>query len=82
MLRADTAVFRTADADIITDLQVGVDEIGLTAGLTSSDLTIEETLDGNRINSIIRIASSNQILGIVNGVTFNQQTGNFVSVEV
>ncbi|MBO1348442.1 MAG: hypothetical protein EBE86_014105 [Hormoscilla sp. GUM202] len=72
VLPADTAVFRTADADIITDLQVGVDEIGLTAGLTSSDLTIEETLDGNRINSIIRIASSNQILGIVNGCTLHK----------
>ncbi len=75
-LPAFAAIDDVAFADLIVNFQVGIDKIGLTGGLTQNDLSFE-FINGD---TIIRIAQSNQILGIVNDVAPNQLSGSFVNV--
>ncbi len=69
-------VFNTANADVVTDFQVGIDFIGLTNGLRESDLSLIS--EGN--NTIIRIGSNGAILGVIQGITPNGLAGRFISV--
>ena len=54
-----------------------IDRIGLTDGLTEDDLFLQ----GAGENTIVRIADSNDILGIVVGVTPARVSGTFVSID-
>jgi len=76
VLSTDAAVANPALADRILLFQSDVDAIGLTGGLTEGDLDL--TLDGG--NTVISIANSNQILGIVVGIGPAQVRGSFISV--
>ncbi|MEG5079726.1 hypothetical protein QUB53_03565 [Microcoleus sp. AT8-B4] len=64
--------------DAILDFQLGADKIGLTEGLTEANLL----LNFEEGNTIIKIASSNQILGLVVGVSPSQLSGSFVSINL
>ena len=70
----------TADflPDAILDFQLGADKIGLTEGLTESNLL----LNFDQGNTVIKIAGSNQILGLVVGVSPTQLSGSFVSINL
>lgn len=65
-------------ADEVQDFQLLVDRVGLTEGLTQNDLI----LDGSGGNTTIRITGSNQILGVVTGVTPQDLDGRFVPVVI
>ncbi|TAF90773.1 MAG: calcium-binding protein [Oscillatoriales cyanobacterium] len=64
--------------DAILDFQLGADKIGLTEGLTESNLLLNFELG----NTVIKIAGSNQTLGVVVGVTPTQLSGSFVSINL
>ncbi len=78
VLRRGAAVTDAALADFITDFQVGIDRIGLTGGLTSANLSLNLFAG----NTVISITGTNQVLGIVAGVTPTQLTDSFVSVNI
>jgi uncharacterized repeat protein (TIGR01451 family) len=61
-------------ADTIVDFQLGVDRIGLTDGLTASNLAL---IPANN-HTVLQIAANNQTLGVVAGVSPNQLTNSFV----
>lgn len=61
-------------ADTIVDFQLGVDRIGLTDGLTASNLALIPLNN----HTAIQIAANNQTLGVVAGVSPNQLTNSFV----
>ncbi len=61
-------------ADTIVDFQLGVDRIGLTDGLTVSNLALIPLNN----NTAIQIVKTNQILGVVAAVSPNQLTNSFV----
>ncbi|MGB3188312.1 MAG: hypothetical protein WBB43_02650 [Limnoraphis sp.] len=73
----------TADftqADIITDFQVGVDQIGLTEGLSPINLNlVPANLLGNPGTLIIN-NSSNTALGFVSNISANTLWDSFISV--
>ena len=78
---SDAAVANPSEADLILAFQVNfinptipIDTIGLTGGLTEDDLNLELVND----NTFIRVAESNQILGIVTNVTPERLNGTFV----
>ncbi|MDJ1185390.1 SBBP repeat-containing protein [Roseofilum casamattae] len=77
VLRAGTAADRLAKADIVQDYQVGSDRIGLTGNLTTADLTL--SIQGN--NTVIGIANTDQILGMLVG-QFTLEQLTFTSVEL
>ncbi|MCC3424564.1 MAG: DUF11 domain-containing protein [Microcoleus sp. PH2017_01_SCD_O_A] len=64
--------------DAILDFQLGADKIGLTEGLTQANLLLNFELG----NTVIKIAGSNQTLGVVVGVTPTQLSGSFVSINL
>ena len=70
----------TADflPDAILDFQLGADKIGLTEGVTESNLLLNFA-EGN---TVIKIAGSNQILGLVVGVSPSQLSGSFVTINL
>nr|WP_279331587.1 MULTISPECIES: hypothetical protein [unclassified Desertifilum] len=78
ILRTETASTQMSEADLILDFEVGVDTIGLTDGVTPEDLILE-AVEGN---TLIRVAGSNQVLGIVVGIAPQQLPRSFVSVEM
>ena len=77
ILATDAAVGTIERADLILAFQVGLDAIALTDGLTEDDLTLE-LVRGN--TTIIRIAESEDILGIVTDVTPDRLSGNFINL--
>ena len=77
ILATDAAVGTIERADLILAFQVGLDAIALTDGLTEDDLTLE-LVRGN--TTIIRIAESEDILGIVTDVTPDRLSGSFISI--
>jgi Ca2+-binding RTX toxin-like protein len=77
ILRTGTAAPTVAQADIISDYQVGVDIIGLTGNLTPAGLTV--TTQGN--STVLSITATNQVLGVLTG-QFTLQQLTFVSVEL
>lgn len=72
VLRADSQVSELAFADVISDFSVG-DRLGLPAGLTEADVSLEAASQ----NTIIRLQSNQAILGIVVGVGPTLVRGNF-----
>jgi uncharacterized repeat protein (TIGR01451 family) len=64
--------------DAILDFQLGADKIGLTEGLTQANLLLNFELG----NTVIKIAGSNQTLGVVVGVNPTQLSGSFVSINL
>jgi len=78
VLSASGDVVDRARADVVVDLVVGEDKIGLTAGLTVYDLT----LSALGTNTIIEIAGEDIILGIVSKVTPDQLLESFVPFDI
>lgn len=83
VLRTDTAANDPASADIIREFNNGLDRIGLTAGLTAADLSLEAgSIAPGSADTLIRIRTSGAILGWVEGVSPNQiESARFVSVD-
>ncbi|MGK7902291.1 MAG: DUF6851 domain-containing protein [Hormoscilla sp.] len=71
------AVMNRTQADVLVDFDSGADTIGLTDGLTASDLMLESL----GTNTVIRLASDNRILGIVNRMTPDDLNGSFVPFD-
>ncbi|CAD5931530.1 Iron-regulated protein FrpC [Planktothrix tepida] len=70
-------------ADTIDDFEPSfVDKIGLTEGLTEANLTLELSTNfySNLPETVIRVTSSNQILGVVSNISPEQLQGRFISV--
>ncbi|MGB3263393.1 MAG: hypothetical protein WBA89_05495 [Microcoleus sp.] len=78
VLPKDAAVTGDFLPDAILDFQLGADKIGLTEGLTESNLL----LNFDQGDTVIKIAGSSQILGVVVGVTPSQLSGSFVSINL
>ena len=79
VLRSATATTDTAQADIVTDFEVGSDRIGLSPG--AAQVLEDTTLNG--INgTLIRDANAgNAILGFVNNLSSSQLAGQFISTS-
>ena len=84
VLPTDTAAANIFSADLILGFQVNffdpanpIDRIGLSDGLTLDDLSL------NRVgrSTVISIAESDRVLGIVVGVRPERLMGSFVSIE-
>jgi glucose/arabinose dehydrogenase len=72
VLRTDTAVIDAALADIIRDFNPGFDRIGLTGGLTASDIALEAgSLAPGSSDTLMRIRASGAILGWIEGILPN-----------
>jgi len=92
VLASDPDTINVDRADVILAYQVGIDAIGLTDGLTSDDLLLDEveiTIDFRGLSftansTAIVDTTSNDILGVVFEVTPDRlmDDGNFVPVEV
>ncbi|VXD23645.1 conserved hypothetical protein [Planktothrix serta PCC 8927] len=69
-------------ADIIEDFEPGIDQIGLTEGLTEANLTLELSTNSYSYlpETLIRVTGSNQILGVVSNVSPEQLQGRFIAV--
>jgi uncharacterized repeat protein (TIGR01451 family) len=78
VLTTKAAVVKDFLGDNILDFQVGIDRIGLTDGLTFSNLILI-AVDNK---TAIQIAENSQTLGVVNGVSPSQLSNSFVSVNL
>jgi len=78
VLSPSAAVANITQADVLVDFDPGEDAIGLTDGLTASDLMLESL----GTNTVIRLASDNGILGIVNRVAPDDLNGSFVPFDL
>ncbi len=78
VLPTKAAVVNDFLGDIIRDFQVGIDKIGLTDGLTFSNLILVSVEN----KTVIQIAENRQTLGVVDGVSPNQLSNSFVSVSL
>ncbi len=69
-------------ADVIEDFEPGIDQIGLTEGLTEANLTLEFSTNSYSYlpETVIRVTGSNQILGVVSNVSPEQVQGRFISL--
>jgi Ca2+-binding RTX toxin-like protein len=74
LLSTNTAANSRLDADVILIFEVGIDSIGLTEGLTPADLDLDQV----GTNTVIKIASSGQTLGLVNRVAVEDVQDSFV----
>lgn len=83
VLPTHAAITDVRMADEVRDFQLLVDRVGLTEGLTQDDLILDGSgggAGGDAPATVIRIAGSNQILGMVMGVTPQDLDGRFVSI--
>ncbi|MDJ1171700.1 Ig-like domain-containing protein, partial [Roseofilum sp. BLCC_M154] len=78
VLRTGSAANDIPSADIVGDFQIGLDFIGLTGGLTFVDVTLEVLNN----TTLIKITQTNQVLGIVNGVTPDQLIPALIPVDI
>ncbi|NJN60360.1 MAG: hypothetical protein HC795_01435 [Coleofasciculaceae cyanobacterium RL_1_1] len=79
VLRSATATTDTAQADIVTDFELGSDRIGLSAGAVQA---LEDTTLNGVSGTLIRDANAgNAILGFVNNLSSAQLAGQFVSTS-
>lgn len=78
VLSASADAVNRRRADVVVDLVVGEDRIGLTAGLTVDDLT----LSALGTNTVIGLAGSDIILGIVSKVTPDRLLESFVPFDI
>ncbi|MCD8485275.1 MAG: Ig-like domain-containing protein [Desertifilum sp.] len=78
ILRTPMSSETLENSDRILDFQVNLDWIGLTDGLTSTNLVLEELANG----TAIRISQSNTYLAVVDNVRPDQLSGRFMSVEI
>ncbi|TAF52437.1 MAG: hypothetical protein EAZ61_08135 [Oscillatoriales cyanobacterium] len=77
VLRSAAATTDTAQADIVTDFEVGIDRLGLSAGAVQ---VLQDTTLNGISGTLIRDANAdNRILGFVNNVSSGQLAGQFVS---
>jgi Ca2+-binding RTX toxin-like protein len=82
VLRTGTAVPNPSFADVITDFGNGVDQIGLTGGLSESGITLVSgggSLPFSASDTLIRIGTGGDFLGVVLNVTPGLLTGRFTS---
>jgi len=70
------AVDNLSGADVILIFESGTDSIGLTDGLTEADLDLQQL----GTNTLIRLASNGQYLGLVNRTSVADIEGNFLSL--
>ncbi|MEL7035063.1 MAG: hypothetical protein AAFO04_05505 [Cyanobacteria bacterium J06592_8] len=79
-LPAISAASDFTQADIITDFQVGVDQIGLTDGLTATNLNLIPFNLFGSLGTLIIDNSSNMALGFVSNIPTNALWNSFISV--
>lgn len=82
VLRTGTAVANPAFADVITDFGNGVDQIGLTGGLTEAGISLVSgggSLPFSASDTLIRVGTGGDFLGVVLNVTPGLLTGRFTN---
>lgn len=82
VLRTDTAVANASLTDQIFDFGVGSDLIGLTGGLTESGISLVSgggSLPFTAADTLIRIGTTGDFLGVVFNFTPGQLAGRFTS---
>lgn len=80
VLSTESAVIDPAAADIITDFNSSVDSIGLTDNLTEADLILQEIpIAPNISNTLIKIRSNGETIGLVANASPKDLSGRFIS---
>jgi Ca2+-binding RTX toxin-like protein len=82
VLRTDTAVANPSFADVINDFGVGIDQIGLTGGLTEAGISLVAgggSLPFSASDTLIRVGTGGDFLGVVLNVTPGLLAGRFTS---
>lgn len=78
VMRTSTAASDVSQADVVQDFEVGVDRIGLTAGVTAANL--EQTFDGISKVTIAIAGLPDKVLGVVEGQTGTIPESSFVTL--
>jgi RTX calcium-binding nonapeptide repeat (4 copies) len=81
VLRSNTGTSVVSEADILTDFNKSEDFIGIDLDLTEADLVLQPTVTNNRSSTIIRVAATNSVLGVVQGATPDDLRGRFVNLD-
>ncbi|MEG3834990.1 calcium-binding protein [Microcoleus sp. MON2_D6] len=81
VLRSNTATSVVSEADILTDFNKSEDFIGIDLDLTEADLVLQPTVANNRSSTIIRVAATNSVLGVVQGAAPDDLRGRFVNLD-
>ncbi|MCC3412113.1 MULTISPECIES: calcium-binding protein [unclassified Microcoleus] len=81
VLRSNTGTSVVSEADILTDFNKSEDFIGIDLDLTEADLVLQPTVANNRSSTIIRVAGTNSVLGVVQGVAPDDLRGRFVNLD-
>ncbi|MEG3983581.1 calcium-binding protein [Microcoleus sp. T3B2] len=81
VLRSNTATSVVSEADILTDFNKSEDFIGIDLDLTEADLLLQPTVANNRSSTIIRVAGTNSVLGVVQGAAPDDLRGRFVNLD-
>ncbi|WP_293125906.1 calcium-binding protein [Microcoleus sp. bin38.metabat.b11b12b14.051] len=81
VLRSNTATSVVSEADILTDFNKSEDFIGIDLDLAEADLLLQPTVANNRSSTIIRVAATNSVLGVVQGATPDDLRGRFVNLD-
>ncbi len=81
VLRSNTGTSVVSEADILTDFNKSEDFIGIDLDLTEADLVLQPTVANNRSSTIIRVAGTNSVLGVVQGAAPDDLRGRFVNLD-
>ncbi|NJM60849.1 MAG: calcium-binding protein [Oscillatoriales cyanobacterium RU_3_3] len=81
VLRSNTATSIVSEADILTDFNKSEDFIGIDLDLTETDLLLQPTVANNRSSTIVRVAATNSVLGVVQGAAPDDLRGRFVNLD-
>jgi len=81
VLRSNTATSVVSEADILTDFNKSEDFIGIDLDLSETDLLLQPTVANNRSSTIIRVAATNSVLGVVQGAAPDDLGGRFVNLD-
>ena len=81
VLRSNTGTSVVSEADILTDFNKSEDFIAIDLDLTEADLLLQPTVANNRSSTIIRVAGTNSVLGVVQGAAPDDLRGRFVNLD-
>ncbi|MBD2485254.1 calcium-binding protein [Planktothrix sp. FACHB-1365] len=81
ILPVSAAVSHINTVDIITDFIVGEDRIGLTDGLSQTNIILTSTILSGSPGTLITVIQSNQLLGFIANVFPGGLTHQFIQVD-
>lgn len=81
ILPVSAGVSHINTVDMITDFMVGEDQIGLTQGLTQSQVSLLFSIFSGTPGTLITVIESNQLLGFIANVTPEGLVNQFISIK-